>query len=320
MSWKNIVGHEAAVRLLKGQLSQGRLAHTYLFVGQRGIGKKALALEFVRALECREGSAEGCGVCESCRRIGQGTYPDLMRVGADSKAGQTGIDQVRALAGWISLTPYEARWKVGLIEEADRLTEEAAHACLKLLEEPPEHSILLLTAAGVHRLPSTLVSRCHIVRCAPQGIRRVAQFLQEGEKLEPAQARMMATWSGGRLGQALESHRQQRLGIKNELINQLLTACRQKQPEVPLGNAPRAEVEEALEWLAAWWRDLLLLALQGDPAWVIHQDRLEELRRELAAGPSREELLDRVEWTYRVQEAVQRNASPRIALATLLCR
>ncbi len=321
MSWKNIVGHEAAVRLLKEQLAQNRLAHTALFAGPRGIGKRTLALEFARALECEEKSSDSCGTCESCRRIGQGTYPDLMTVSAETSIG---IDSIRALGAWISLTPYEGRWKIGLIQEAERLTEEAAHACLKLLEEPPERSLLLLTAAGAHRLPATLVSRCHIVRCAPQGIRRVAQFLQEQEGLESAKARMLATWAGGRLGEALEFHRRQRLAAKNGAVNQILAACRQKRPEIPLGTAPRQEVEEALEWAAAWWRDLLLLSLGGNPDWVIHQDRLEDLKRALSTihdPPSTiHQSLDQVEWTYWVQEAIQKNASARIALATLLCR
>ncbi|MBI3614895.1 MAG: hypothetical protein HY211_00055 [Candidatus Omnitrophica bacterium] len=361
MSWKNIVGNEPAVRLLKGQLNSGRVAHTYLFVGQRGIGKRTLALEFAKALQCESGKGDACDseitsgaasssrshdVCETCRQIGQGRYPDLRIVSSESETGQLGIDQVRSLAGWLSLTPYQARWKVGLIDGADRLTEEGAHAALKLLEEPPGKSVLLLTAAALQRLPATLISRCHLVRCVPQGIERVTGFLKEEERPEPAGrlepasriesttqrlqvvrpplaaatlAQMLATWSGGRLGLALEFHRGERLAVKNGVLNQLLAACRQRTPEIPLGTAPRQEVEEALEWLAAWWRDLLLLALKADPAWVIHQDRLQELQKTGDSG-SVEEFLQRIEWTYRAQEAIQRNASPRIALATLFCR
>ncbi len=321
MAWKNIVGNEPAVRLLKGQLSKGRVPHTVLFIGSRGIGKRTLALEFAKALECEaEGrNGEVCDDCESCRKITQGSYPDLFRVEAKSETGQMGIDQIRQLASWMSLTPYQGRWKVGLIEGTDHLTEEAVHASLKLLEEPPEKSILLLTTAGLQRLPSTLISRCYLIRCVPQGIERVDSFLREKEQVDPKTSQLLATWSGGRLGLALEFHRGQRLSTKNAALNQLLTACRQKSPEIPLGTAPREEVEEALEWLTAWWRDLLLLNLKGNPAWAIHQDRLPELQR-MAGSVSLEEVLDRVEWTYWVQEAIQRNASPRIALSTLFCR
>jgi len=319
MSWDKIVGNEPVVRLLKGQLTRKRLAHTTLFVGPRGIGKRTLALEFAKALQCESGIGDACDSCESCQKIAKGSYPDVTAVSAESKTGSLGIDQVRNLTGWLSLTPYQGRWKVGLIEGANRLTEEAAHASLKLLEEPPEKSILLLTAAGLQRLPSTLISRCALVRCVPQGIERVARFLKEQEQVDPEASRILAAWSGGRLGLALELHRTQRLAAKNTVLDQLLAACRQKSPEIPLGTAPREDLEEALEWLACWWRDLLLLNLKADPAWVIHQDRLPELQR-IAGDLSAEELSDRVEWTYWVQEAIQRNASPRIALSTLFCR
>ncbi|MBI3332755.1 MAG: hypothetical protein HYZ93_01540, partial [Candidatus Omnitrophica bacterium] len=235
-------------------------------------------------------------------------------------SGQIGIDQVRALEGWMGPTPHSGRWKVAILDGADSLTEQAAHACLKLLEEPPEKSILLLIATALHRLPATLVSRCHLVRCAPQGIGRVARFLQEDERLDPALSGMLATCAGGRLGLALRFHREERLSAKNAAIDQLLKGWREGAVEVPLGNAPRPEVQESLDWLAAWWRDLLVLSLGGDPAWLIHQDRLWEIQKEAGGLPLVEELLERIERAYWVQEAIQRNASPRIGLAALLSR
>ncbi len=320
MSWKSIVGHEPVVRLLKGQLTRDRLAHAYLFTGQRGIGKQTIALEFAKALECESPrSGESCDSCEHCRGIGQGSFPDLMIVRPDSESGSMGIDQVRLLSNWLALTPYQGRWKISIVEEADRFTEEAAHACLRLLEEPSDRSVLILIASAIHRLPATLISRCHRVHFAPQGIQKVALFLEKEQQLDPGLAMILATCSGGRLGVALEFHREQRLGEKNAVLDQLLTAFGRKAPEVPLGTAARAEIEEALEWLAAWWRDLLLLSLKGEPSWLIHQDRLPELQAAAVSAPA-EELLERLEWTYWVQEAIQRNASPRIALSTLLCR
>jgi DNA polymerase-3 subunit delta' len=261
-----------------------------------------------------------------------------MVVSPASRGGQIGIDQIRSLAHGLALTPYEGRRKVGLIEEADALTEEAAHACLRLLEEPPERSYLILIAAQPHRLPATVVSRCHRVPCAPQGIQRVAAALEERERLDPVLATLLATWSGGRLGCALEFHRRERLLAKNSVVNQLLDAWKEQRLEVPLTAAPRTEILEALEWLVAWCRDLLVLRLQGDTTWLMNQDRMDDLKMESSLrpcstppGPSEahlpsstveclERLLRRLDRIYGVHEAVQRNASPRIALAALLCR
>lgn len=197
------------------------------------------------------------------------------------------------------------------------MTEEAGHACLKLLEEPPARSVLILTAEALHRLPATLVSRCYLVRCVPQGVESVAAFLQTGQKIEKDLAEMLAVSSGGRLGRALELYRTGRWKGKNDQLNDLLHAQREGILETPLHQASRLEIEEALGWWTAWWRDLLLLKLGADSAWVIHQDRLPELKK-ISHLSSTETILQQIERAYWVQGALEQNASPRIALAALL--
>jgi len=270
-------------------------------------------------MECKNPKlGDSCDECENCRQVESGTFPDVFQVFPDSGSGKIRIEQIRMLANGLALTPLGEGWKVGLVDGADSMTEEAAYACLRILEEPPEKSVLILTAAGLHRIPGTLVSRCHVVRCLPQGIRQVAQFLERSEQIASAQAQMLAAFSGGRLGRALEYHRGNRLAVKNAALDQLLEGFQQQLPEIPLSTASRLEVEEALEWLAGWWRDVLVLSLKGDPAWLVHQDRFEEIDRKKEEG-SVERLLDQLEKVYWVHEMIQRNASARIALASLMC-
>lgn len=308
MSFENVVGHEQVIRLFKGQLKLGRLASTYLFVGPAGIGKRLLATEFAKALE---GDALDVG--------GSG---DFKVVEPESHAGQIGIDQIRELSNWITMTPSLGSFRIALVDCADQMTEEAAHACLKLLEEPPQKGMLLLIAQAPHRLPATFVSRCHLVRCVPQGVERVACFLQEKEGLEPDLSRVLAALSGGRLGAAVEFHRRDLVRTKNVALKEFLTAFRQRSVEIPLSASPRPELEQALDWLAAWWRDLVVLKLGGRPEWILHQDCLTALTRAMPDAPrpmdSVDSLVERIERTYRVKEAIQQNVSPRIALAVLL--
>jgi len=300
MSFADVIGHEPVIRLLKGQIAHDRLAHTYLFVGPEGIGKQALAVAFAQEL--------GCGP------------HDLFIVKPELESGDIGIEQIRTMEGWMSLTPFSGNWKVAILDPADQLTEESTHACLKILEEPPARSIFILLARAPHRLPATLLSRCHRVRCSPQGIERTAATLQEKENLDPAAARMLAICSGGRLGMALQFHKTDRLTDRNEALDLILSALKRRDIENPFPKkASREEIKEYVEWYAGWWRDLLVLSVGGNPDWVIHQDRLEDLKKETKQSPGElEEILRQVDRAYLVQEAVQRNASVKTALAVLL--
>lgn len=297
MSFADLIGHEPAVRLLQGQIERDRLAHSYLFTGPEGIGKRLLAEEFARATGCEE--------------------HDLLIVTPDPEKGDILIEQVREMEGWMSLTPYGGKRKAVILDPAENLTEESTHACLKIVEEPPARSLFLLISTAEHRLPATLVSRCHKIRCSPQGIERTAEALQK-EDLDPAAARMLAISSGGRLGMALQFHRTGRLAKRNTALDQILEARKRKDLENPFPpKTSRDEIEEYVEWYASWCRDLLVLKLKGDPAWVVHQDRLEQLQRSAATVPA-EAILAQVDRAYRVREAVQSNALVKSAMAVLL--
>ncbi len=298
MSFADLIGHEAAVRLLQGQIEQDRLAHSYLFSGPEGIGKRLLAVEFARAAGCEE--------------------HDLLIVTPDPEKGGILIEQVRAMEGWMSLTPYGGIAKAVILDPAENLTEESTHACLKILEEPPARSLFLLISTAEHRLPATLLSRCHKVRCSPQGIARTAEALQK-EGLDSAAARMLAISSGGRLGIALQFHRTGRLAKRNAALDQILEARKKKDLENPFPpKTSRDEIEEYVEWYAGWCRDLLVLSVGGDPSLVIHQDRLEELKKIVQSPSDLTPILSQVDRAYRVREAVQSNALVKSAMAVLL--
>ncbi|MBI3323486.1 MAG: DNA polymerase III subunit [Candidatus Omnitrophica bacterium] len=325
MSFERIVGLEPAVRLLRGQFAQGRLAHTYLFTGPEGIGKRTLALELAKALNCEAGGSSDCE-CNPCRKIAEGIYPDVIAVAPLEEKSEISIDQVRDLERKLSLTPHSGQWKVGIVDQADSFTEEGMHGCLKLLEEPPPRSVIILISSAAYRLYATVISRSHVVRCAPQGVERVAAALREKAGLSADQARRLAVSAGGRMGLALQLQEGSLLAARNAALDQLLSALRRGEIEVPLGKVSREEVRENLEWCASWWRDLLVLSLGGDPAWVIHQDRLDVIAS-AAAGSAKQplgelidSLLDRVERAYAVHDAVGRNANLRNALAVLLSR
>ena len=181
-----------AVRLLRSHLEGRHPAHTYLFTGDAESGKEDLAFAFAAALNCEKGRAfEDCD-CTSCRKIENHLHPDVRRLGAgrigagtlrdssrisnDGGAGRIGagtksraikIEEAREAIASASLKPYEGKWKVFILEDADRLTPEASNALLKTLEEPPAHTIFILLVEHKANLPDTVRSRSFEVRLRP---------------------------------------------------------------------------------------------------------------------------------------------------------
>ena len=175
--------------VLRSHLEKDRMAHTYLFTGPEGSGKISLVESFAKALNCEKGKRfEPCD-CLSCRKIEKKNHPDVKWLGDDPKARSIKIEEVRNLLHEASLRPYEGKWKVFVLQGADRLTIEAANALLKTLEEPPEHSVFfLLVENKAHVLP-TIESRACEVKVPPAPEKDISshplvQLLDEGETAE----------------------------------------------------------------------------------------------------------------------------------------
>jgi hypothetical protein len=161
--WEKVFEQPHSVEILKAHIAEKRLASTYLITGTPAAGKKEMAIAFAAALNCLKVQSFADCDCVSCRKIYAGNHPDL-RCAGDHDEKSVKIEEVRNLLPWVYLKPFEAKWKVFVVEGADRLTMEAQNALLKTLEEPPGNTIFcLLAASGAHLLP-TIQSRSFELR------------------------------------------------------------------------------------------------------------------------------------------------------------
>jgi DNA polymerase III subunit delta' len=283
MEW-NILGHEWAAALLQRHIATGDTRHAYLFCGPTGIGRRTLALRFAQALSCTQPPQPGqpCGVCRLCVQTGQMQQPDLSIVKPETEGALLKVEQVRALQHTLSLSPYEARYRIALLLDFQQANANAQNALLKTLEEAPARVILLLVATTPESLLPTITSRCEILRLRPMPLERLSAVLLERLKLPAEEARLLAHLSGGRLGTAIRMHDnpdilEQRQVWLEDLRN-LLHASRRERfffaESVAKGRERailKANLTELYQVWLSFWRDLLLVA-SGSSAPLVNLD------------------------------------------------
>ena len=154
----DVIGQEHVTRTLQHAIESGRVAHAYLFVGPRGIGKTTLSRIFAKALNCEHGpTPTPCDACDICREIMTGNDLDVIEIDA---ASNNGVDNIRDLRESIQFAPARARFKIYIVDEVHMLSTGAFNALLKTLEEPPPHAKFIFATTDVEKLPATIISRC----------------------------------------------------------------------------------------------------------------------------------------------------------------
>jgi DNA polymerase-3 subunit gamma/tau len=344
-SFEDVVGQEPIARTLQNAISQGRIAHAFLFSGPRGTGKTSVARILGKALNCVDGpTPHPCNQCQACREITNGASLDVLEIDG---ASNRGIDEVRDLREKIKYLPTHGHFKVYIIDEVHMLTKEAFNALLKTLEEPPAHAVFVLATTEPHKVPATILSRCqrydfrriptsliqaHLGKLARQegwqiepegldllareaegGLRDAQGFLDQvvtfgGEKISAGDiARILGVTERGALLKALEAIVQRRGPAILELIDDLYNQGHDLQ-----------RFYQDLAWYA---RNLLLAGLHPEARHLaqVPDQEWEEINL-LARQANAAHLQNLLTVLLQGEEELKRAPHPRLALEVLLLR
>ena len=317
-----------AYKWLAAYLQNGTIPHALIFTGIEGTGRREAAIDFAMACNCgdenRSSIAHPCRECRSCIKIQSDHHPDIIEI---KPSGQfIKIAQIREIRYQISMKPFEAIWRIVIIRNAQAMNPSASNALLKMLEEPPDRSLLILITEQRSDLLPTVVSRCKTIRFTPVSRDRLISLLIEQTDISPEDAVITAAMANGSVTQALRLIQMQWVHYRNWLLD--ATELKNPDRKTPLSTRSRLAIAEkivrdkeklpsSLEILESWLRDLLMAKYH--PEKIIHKD-LSKFIINISKRVSIHSILSKIEAVQSTQKKIKRNMNMRLAMENLMLR
>jgi len=315
VSFKDIKGQDAPISFLKRAIENNSVAHAYLFIGIDGIGKGLAANTLAKALNCEKEAQNSCDKCVSCRKIDGKNHPDIFRVICDETQRSIKINSIRALGERICLRPYEARRKVYIIEDAHLMTEEAANALLKTLEEPPVNSIFILTTSNISRLFQTIISRCQVVKFSPLSPEIIENILVKKFGFRRENAQFVSRLADGGINKNTVLQGEDFIIWKNRVIDEFMNGSFFEERSLMFSGSKK-ELQDAISVLVNWYRDILVYKNGIAENSIINFDRMKEISN-LSKSLSCGDIDERLNILIDSHMAVGQNVNPKLVIGAL---
>ncbi|MEI7905170.1 MAG: DNA polymerase III subunit delta' [Candidatus Firestonebacteria bacterium] len=213
---KDILGHNREKEALLSAFRKGRLAHGYIFNGPSGTGKFALALEFAKYINCEESGQDACGKCTGCLQLSENKHPDLMIV--QPVKATIKIEQIREAKNRMAFKASFCKYKVLIINEAEKLGNNAADSLLKLLEEPSGNTLIILITSNLHSIQDTLRSRSQVLNFSTLSAEDTTALLKVRLQLDPAKLEFLSNMAEGRPGEAIKFYEEELFELREEVF------------------------------------------------------------------------------------------------------
>lgn len=267
--FKDIVGQESIISHMKNAIKLNKISHAYIINGEKGMGKKTIAKIFSMTLQCENGGDEPCMQCHSCKQAISNNHPDIRWI-THEKPSTIAIDEVREqINNDILIKPYSSKYKIYIVDEAEKLTVQAQNALLKTIEEPPAYGIIMLLTNNKDSFLQTILSRCVALEMRPVASTDIINYLREKEKIPDYQAKMVVNFAGGNLGRAIRLASMEEFNeLKDMVIRHLTGICDASVTDIS-GYVKEAatfkdNIAEYIDLMVAWFRDVLIFKASKD--------------------------------------------------------
>lgn len=321
MKFQDIIGQEQITGHLQNAIRMGKVSHAYIIQGEAGSGKKMLADIFATTLQCEEGGTQPCGHCQSCKQALSGNHPDIRHL-IHEKA-TIGVDDIRLqLNNDIMVKPYSRPYKVYIIEEAEKMTEQAQNAMLKTIEEPPEYAIILLLTVNAKLLLPTILSRCILLNVRPVARGAITRLLTERHGIAKYMAEVAADFADGIPGRAIAYAQSGEFMEQKEEVLKVLKRLSSMPAEelykkVKDWAGRKQELPDVLQLMNLWYRDVLVMKSTGGAGRPVFKEEESELRRR-AEELSFREIEENIEAIDEMQARLSANVNTEVALEVLM--
>lgn len=282
--FQDIIGQQQIKEHLHNALFTGKVSHAYIFNGEKASGKEFIARLFARTLQCEAGGTEPCGECRSCKQAVNNNQPDIIRV-THEKPGTISVDDIRTqVNNDIAIKPYSSKYKVYIINEAEKMTVQAQNALLKTLEEPPAYAVIILLVSNINALLQTILSRCVVLNMKPVEDALVRNYLMKELQVPDYKAEVCVAFARGNIGKAKALASSEDFdNVKAEALSLLKYIQDMEIQEIVAAikkiNEYKLEVSDYLDIIAIWYRDVLLYKATGDLNHLIFREEMGTIRK-----------------------------------------
>lgn len=283
--FKDIVGHEQIIEHLKTAIEMGKVSHAYILNGPDLSGKMMIAEAFARALLCEKQDPDGCGECKSCRQSDDRNNPDIIYVKHD-KPNTISVDDIRTqLNNDIVIKPYSNQYKIYIVDEAEKMNQQAQNALLKTIEEPPAYAVIMLLTTNADSFLQTIRSRCITLNLKSVKNDVIKSYLMTEKKIPDYQADVCAAFAQGVVGKAIKLASSDDF---NELKESALSLIK-RLDDIDLYEMGEAikqisdyklQVQDYFDLITVWYRDVLYMKATNDVNGLIFKDEVYDIKKQ----------------------------------------